>query len=124
MSIVCASVCLTVFFLVVQTLHVNMTSNQNPSTSTDARSQKLQDAINKADADLNRHKSVDVHRKEAMALKRREKAIAKANNFLEEIRFQVQPHLLNIWKLIVTDEDKGLVSVSKVYQGHEESRPN
>ena len=50
-----------------------------------------------------------------MALKRREKAIAKVNSFLEEIRFQVQPHLLNTWKLIVTDEDKGLVSVSQKY---------
>ena len=77
MSIVYASVCLTVFFLVVQTLHVNMSSNQNPSSSTDLRSKKLQDAIDKADADLNRHKSVDVRRKEAMALKRREKQLQR-----------------------------------------------
>ena len=92
-----------------------MSSNQNTSSSTDVRSQKLQEAIDKADADLNRHKSVDVRRKEAMALKRREKAIAKVNSFLEEIRFQVQPHLLNTWKLIVTDEEKGLASVSQKY---------
>ena len=92
-----------------------MSSSQSTSSNTDLRSKKLQDAIEKADADLSWHKSVDVRRKEAMALRRREKAIAKAYSFLDEIRFQVQPHLLNTWKLITTDEEKGLVSVSQKY---------
>lgn len=38
-----------------------------------------------------------------------------ADSFLDEVRFQVQPHLLNTWSQIVCNKDKGLIAVSKKY---------
>ena len=91
-------------------------NNRNGTNGTTTTTTTLQQALARADADKRRHSAGQYNAVKAnRARKRALQVLEGPNSFLEDIRYTVSPHLLNIWKLIVCDEERGLISVSRKY---------
>ena len=92
----------------------NNRNGTNGTTTTTTTT--LQQVLARADADKRRHSAGQYNAVKAnRARKRALQVLEGPNSFLEDIRYTVSPHLLNIWKLIVCDEERGLISVSRKY---------
>ena len=91
-------------------------NNRNGTNGTTTTTTTLQEVLARADADKRRHSAGQYNAVKAnRARKRALQVLEGPNSFLEDIRYTVSPHLLNIWKLIVCDEERGLISVSRKY---------